>query len=1168
MIEGVRKETSQEDAEQWNERGCSQLMIYQDSWRLDELEKAVECFTRAVTLTPEGHPGMPICLDNLGSSYTDRYRRLGELADLEKSIECNNRAVALTPEGHADMPLHLGNLGSSYTDRYRRLGELADLEKSIECKTRALTLTSEGHPDMPDRLGNLGSSYSDRYRRLGELSDLEKSIECFTRAVTLTSEGHPVMPDRLGSLGLSYTDRYRRLGELTDLEKSIECFTRAVILTSEGHPHMPFRLNNLGTSYLDLYRRLGELTDLEKSIECTTRAVTLTSEGHPDMPGYLGNLGASYTDRYRRLGELADLEKAIKCNSRALTLTPDGHPDISAQHYYCARSFLYQYQRSGAPADLHSSLTSFRAASQLLTGAPHHKFKHALGWANLAFAQHCLSPLEAYQTAIDLLPQFIWLGATSKQRYQDLSTAKNLASGACLTAIQSSQHSLALEWLEHARCVVWSQSLMLRSPLDQLRLSYPSLATKLDSIANQLQTLSIEGQGSQLATSSLLSAEQAGRQRRSLAMDYQSLLTETRQLAGFEGFLQPVKADALLSAAHHGPIVVINCHKDQCDALIILPHHSQVRHLALPNFTEQKARRALSDLEESLRQKGLRQRGVSLLLKPTRRPEYSMGPVLESLWRDIVHPVLDCLGYTHGTPRQPLPHITWCPTGPLSFLPLHAAGDYSQPCLRVFHYVISSYTPTTSALLAHTPSSLNRNSRVLAIGQAATPGCNPLPGTIQELALIRAHAQNMGEYTQLTGYQATTAAVLDAMEHHDWVHLACHAHQNVSDPTKSGFYLHDGTLDLSAINRRSFKNKGLAFLSACQTATGDDELPDEAIHLASGMLMAGYPSVIATMWSVVDEDAPFVADKVYAQLMKDGKIGNGEAGRALHDAVAGLREKRSNDNTVHAPSVENTENELSDIDSFAPGGPLTDKETNACLTATVTYNPYGQPYKLKGKAWQAVTEAVNKDTRRQLSTDTIKRKVNTCIKLHTGKLPPRTRFSGGESQIFHSQIDHIRGQIEAAEQKKAEKAEERSVRTERAESAGQAACQAALETFARAANPSRTTSTPSSPSSDPLNLSDQIAEALNNANQTEHLRHNELLDALHTNSNQVAQLAKSMETAAQAQLETTRLLVGFIVQGSSQLEQSSEAPSHHKPPTPSSEAPPRKRRATRAHPSV
>ncbi|KDN32952.1 hypothetical protein RSAG8_13960, partial [Rhizoctonia solani AG-8 WAC10335] len=68
------------------------------------------------------------------------------------------------------------------------------------------------------------------------------------------------------------------------------------------------------------------------------------------------------------------------------------------------------------------------------------------------------------------------------------------------------------------------------------------------------------------------------------------------------------------------------------------------------------------------------------------------------------------------------------------------------------------------------------------------------------------------------------------------------------------------------------------------------KLPDEAVHLASGMLMAGYTSVIATMWSVVDSDAPLVADKVYHQLINNGQLGNGEAGKALHNAVAGLRE--------------------------------------------------------------------------------------------------------------------------------------------------------------------------------------------------------------------------------------------------------------------------------------
>jgi CHAT domain-containing protein len=180
---------------------------------------------------------------------------------------------------------------------------------------------------------------------------------------------------------------------------------------------------------------------------------------------------------------------------------------------------------------------------------------------------------------------------------------------------------------------------------------------------------------------------------------------------------------------------------------------------------------------------------------------------------------------------------------------------------------------------------------VLAVGQEATPGHNPLPGTKAELAYIKEHALAPLCYTQLDGPNATTGTVLLDMEKHDWVHLACHAHQNLKDPVESGFFLHDGTLSLASITQKLFKNKGLAFLSACQTAQGDKTLPDEAVHLASGMLMAGYPSVIATMWSVKDADAPVIADKVYGELFKDGRMDYQDAAKALHVAVNQLRAK-------------------------------------------------------------------------------------------------------------------------------------------------------------------------------------------------------------------------------------------------------------------------------------
>jgi CHAT domain-containing protein len=68
--------------------------------------------------------------------------------------------------------------------------------------------------------------------------------------------------------------------------------------------------------------------------------------------------------------------------------------------------------------------------------------------------------------------------------------------------------------------------------------------------------------------------------------------------------------------------------------------------------------------------------------------------------------------------------------------------------------------------------------------------------------------------------------------------------------------LSDGRLKVSQIMRKqdnasmdvNKKSMSLAFLSACETAKGDDSTPDEAMHLAATLLFAGFRGVVATMW--------------------------------------------------------------------------------------------------------------------------------------------------------------------------------------------------------------------------------------------------------------------------------------------------------------------------------
>ncbi|KIJ41389.1 hypothetical protein M422DRAFT_255580 [Sphaerobolus stellatus SS14] len=246
-------------------------------------------------------------------------------------------------------------------------------------------------------------------------------------------------------------------------------------------------------------------------------------------------------------------------------------------------------------------------------------------------------------------------------------------------------------------------------------------------------------------------------------------------------------------------------------------------------------------------------------------------------------------------------HITWCATGLLALLPLHAAGEYDLGDSfkkNVFDIVVSSYTPTLTALLPHLEKPVepsNTSNGILVISQPNTPGQQSIPGTINEAEAIKNifKPSLAWDILHLNDKEATVKNVSEEMGKNQWIHLACHGIQDVKDAVKSAFALHDGKLHLETLMSTSLENAQFAFLSACQTATGDEKLPDEAVHLAAGMLAVGFPSVVGTMWSIGDNDAPIVAEAFYSSLLKNKVNSEGSDGRlrvayALHEAVKQL----------------------------------------------------------------------------------------------------------------------------------------------------------------------------------------------------------------------------------------------------------------------------------------
>ncbi|KAF6743689.1 CHAT domain-containing protein [Ephemerocybe angulata] len=241
-------------------------------------------------------------------------------------------------------------------------------------------------------------------------------------------------------------------------------------------------------------------------------------------------------------------------------------------------------------------------------------------------------------------------------------------------------------------------------------------------------------------------------------------------------------------------------------------------------------------------------------------------------------------------PQVP-PRVWWCPTGPLSFLSLHAAGIYRGSNREsVFDYVVSSYTPTVTTITDRVKSchsSDGKGSGLFLTSQPNAPGAFPIPGTTKEVRAIFNKAKESGVRTlKLEGDAMTVGECLQHMQDFSSIHLACHGSQNAAEPLQSRFLFHQGSLELGTILQSNLKNADLAFLSACQTSTGQEKLSDEAVHLTAGMLAAGYRRVLGTMWSIGDNSAQEVATTFYEYLLAHRNDSSATGFDGTHSAVA------------------------------------------------------------------------------------------------------------------------------------------------------------------------------------------------------------------------------------------------------------------------------------------
>ncbi|KZV77320.1 hypothetical protein PENSPDRAFT_568266 [Peniophora sp. CONT] len=867
---------------------------------------------------PDEHEEKPTLLLNVALMHSRAYDTSGDKSHLDAAVTGARRCLEIMSPTHRDRPLMLLHAGSFLMQRFEREGDIADLDTAMELLKESTSRLHPSHPERAEHFVNLAQAHLTRFQRIGQVMDLDVCIDLARRALDISVQ-RVFKTALLQTLGTALMLRFERLHDLDDLHAAVAALRDSLESLPSTHKDRSIVLFSLSSALGSRFDKLRDTADLDEGIKAIHEAIDILPEGHSMKPLFLSYLGKFLGGlRFNATGDITHLEAGVAAEREALQLIESSHagrPRHLGDLRCCLQARFQTYQNRN---DLELAIQTLKSTfeSGILATEPIVQFEaaHACG---LLLRRHysASESMPVFASMIDLVPHIVWLGGKLSQRYADVKGVSGMIDDAISAAIESQNARATLDWLEQSRCIVWSQVQSLHLPgIEQLRAADVTLARDFEQVVHSLQGLATRantgfGLLGKEASYRDIPVEDEGLIHRTLAARYTQLLGIARTIPGLAGFMYPERFSRRVWTAISGPVVIVHPAQNHCDIVCILPLEphgpgqttpNECVYIRLGTFTLKLAHALRRKLLECLRAAGVSARAV-VPHSSTRRDDFEL--VLQKLWISLVKPIVDEIQKTYTfTGRAELPHLTWCLSGPVAFLPLHAAGLYDgkeneQP--RAYDLFVSSYTPSLTALLdahrRHGRRAKEVSPSVLAIAQPDTPGLSRLPGTTREVNILQGIVPVLD---RLDGPEATRAAVLEAMKTHHWVHLACHGIQNGEDPTKSALRLHDGALELREMMRASFPNAELAVLSACETATGDDTVPQEAVHLAAGMLMAGFESVVATSWLISDEDGPVLALELYTHLLNEGQGDVTRTAYALHHATKCLRGRVGEKNFV------------------------------------------------------------------------------------------------------------------------------------------------------------------------------------------------------------------------------------------------------------------------------
>ncbi|KAG1738304.1 CHAT domain-containing protein [Suillus occidentalis] len=902
---------------------------------LQDIDTTISLFRDALALRPQRHPDRPLSLYNLTEALTWRHIEKNTAADICEAAQLYHELLPLCPDGtylrsiaagkngvdyvivgcnglptdasnegiclrrvvldlcavgHQDRPRALDVLSRALQSRFTQSGNMDDLDECIQFRREAVSLCPEGHPDRDLYLNNLALSLRFyRFNHQGNHNDLDEAISLHEEALRLCPVGHESRDVSLNTLGGALVTRFNERGDRDDITRAISLYREALTLCPPGHPRRGTTLNNLALALDTRYDKFDVSEDLNEAIDLYRESLRIARLDHPERHSTLFNLSSVLCSRFMDTRKNEDVEEAIDLCHKSLEALPSLHPDRYFSYMWLKEAYLSRYRVQLNPADLSLAVENFRLASGQPTQGFPNRINTALYWVDEAERHGHDSALEAYQVCLELFSNHVMTRSSIIARREAATAfdgANSLPVDAASCAIRCDNLRHAVELVEQGRGQQWSLASRLKTPVEDLESANPTLARNYLELSKCVSNAA----QSSATTTDRAAADRTATEYRRLTRQWEVAVVEIRNVQGFSRFLLPPAYEDLQAAARHGPVIIPIASQYSCGAIIV-PTSGEPHHVPLPSI-------ALADLT-ILKERFTRAIRQASRMNP-KETRTDLIVLLRIVWEEIMLPIVNVLENVLKVKRRS--RIWLCPTATFTSIPLHAAHPFltkadrsKEPCLEDLY--VCSYTPTLSALVRSRQSMKKRvTPSFVAIGQGQ-PGAGKgkaLLAVDSELELVHKLVPATASHTTISGDAATRAGALRALEENTWVHLACHGKQDPEQPYHSHFVMRDEHLTLLDIMERDIPRAEFAFLSACHTAVGDKETPDEVIHLAAGLQFSGFKSVVGTLWEVDDSVAKHVVEAFYKYMFhpkEEGVMDCTKAAWALNCATHAVKTK-------------------------------------------------------------------------------------------------------------------------------------------------------------------------------------------------------------------------------------------------------------------------------------